>query len=376
VKTVLAWRILAHEKSRGLLAIMGIFTAVLLIFLQLGFYYSVPKGGMLLYDHMRFDIMLTSKAYVFQAQSQSFPRRRLYQALADPDILRAVPVYQDVAPWLNEADGVQREVFVLGLDLEQPTFSVPSVENQLALLRRPDTILVDSSTRPVYGSIRPGREVEIANREVRIVGNYDLGTGFVGLGVAIVSEPQFLRLFPERRLSGVNLGLLSVKPGADVDKVTARLQKAMPEDVQVYTYAALTDHEVAHWVIRTSTGIVFGFGVIVACIVGMVILYQTLATQILRYLPQYAVLKAMGYTNLYLGDVVLRVAGLMSVIAFVPASLCAVATYAIIQSATLLPIEMTLSRLVSVFAITLFMSASSALLSIRVVRRADPVELL
>jgi putative ABC transport system permease protein len=121
---------------------------------------------------------------------------------------------------------------------------------------------------------------------------------------------------------------------------------------------------------------VFGFGVIVACIVGMVILYQTLATQILRYLPQYAVLKAMGYTNLYLGDVVLRVAGLMSVIAFVPASLCAVATYAIIQSATLLPIEMTLSRLVSVFAITLFMSASSALLSIRVVRRADPVELL
>src|SRR4051812_1160193 len=200
---------------------MGIFTAVLLIFLQLGFYYSVPKGGMLLYDHMRFDIMLTSKAYVFQAQSQNFPRRRLYQALGDPDIVRAVPVYQDVAAWLNVGDGVQREVFVIGLDLEQPTFAVPSIENQLALLRRPDAILVDSATRPVYGPIDTGRQVEISNHEVRIVGNYDLGTGFVGLGVAIVSEPQFLRLFPQRRLSGVNLGLLTVQPGADVESVAA-----------------------------------------------------------------------------------------------------------------------------------------------------------
>ncbi len=376
MKTVLAWRILTHEKGRGVLAVMGIFIAVLLIFLQLGFYFSVPKGGMLLYDHMRFDIMLTSKAYVFQAQSQSFPRRRLYQALSDPDIASAVPVYQDTSTWLNVGDKVQREVFVIGLDLDQPTFAVPGIESQLALLRHPDTVLVDSATRPVYGRLTAGRQVEIGHRVVTIGGTYDLGTGFVGLGVAVASDQQFLRFFPERSLSEVNLGLLSVKRGADVEAVAARLQAALPADVEVRTREALTDHEVAHWVVRTSTGLVFGFGVLVAFIVGMVILYQSLATQILRYLPQYAVLKAMGYTNLYLGDVVLRVAGMMSAFAFVPAVLFAIIIYAIVRSATLLPIEMTVVRMASVLSITLFMSAISALLSLRALQRADPVDLL
>jgi ABC-type antimicrobial peptide transport system permease subunit len=38
VKALVAWRILAHEKPRSGLAIAGIFVAILLMFLQLGFY--------------------------------------------------------------------------------------------------------------------------------------------------------------------------------------------------------------------------------------------------------------------------------------------------------------------------------------------------
>src|SRR5947207_9229376 len=82
VKALIAWRILVHEKGRSGLAIGGILLAILLIFLQLGFYMSVPQGGLLFYNAMRFDLMLTSSAYVFQAQSSNFPRRRLFQALA------------------------------------------------------------------------------------------------------------------------------------------------------------------------------------------------------------------------------------------------------------------------------------------------------
>lgn len=376
MKNVVAWRILTHEKSRGVLAVTGVFIALLLIFLQLGFYFSVPRGGMLLYDNMRFDIMLTSKAYVFQGQSDTFPRRRLYEAMADPGIAGAAPVYQDATTWLDVGGKVQREVFVIGIDLDKLAFTVPGIDSHLAALRFPDTVLVDSATRPIYGALTPGRRVEIAHRQVTIGGTYDLGTGFVGLGVAVASDQQFLRFFPERSLSEVNLGLLTLKPGVDANTVAARLRRSLLADVAVYTRGELADHEAAHWVVRTSTGLVFGFGVLVAFIVGMVILYQSLATQILRYLPQYAVLKAMGYSDLYLSDVVLRVAGMMAGLAFVPAVLLAIVIYAIVRSATLLPIEMTLARVGSVLAITLFMSAGSALLSLRALRRADPVDLL
>lgn len=58
MKTFVAWRILTHEKGRSGLATAGIFIAILLIFLQLGFYTSVPNGGMLVYDAMRFDLLI------------------------------------------------------------------------------------------------------------------------------------------------------------------------------------------------------------------------------------------------------------------------------------------------------------------------------
>ena len=93
MKALVAWRILTHEKGRNILAIGGILLAILLIFLQLGFYMSVPKGGLLFYDAMRFDLMMTSSAYVIETQPGSFPRRRLYQALALPQVTAAFPLY-------------------------------------------------------------------------------------------------------------------------------------------------------------------------------------------------------------------------------------------------------------------------------------------
>src|SRR5262249_23628357 len=149
--TFIAWRILMHEKGRNALAVAGIFIAVLMIFLQLGFYTSVPKGGMQIYDNMRFDLLLTSSSYIAQWQAFDFPRRRLYQALSLPEVDSAAPVYQSEAQWLSPESGVRRDVFVMGFKLSEPTFTAVDIERQLDVLQRPDTILVDTLTLPIYG---------------------------------------------------------------------------------------------------------------------------------------------------------------------------------------------------------------------------------
>ena len=122
------------------------------------------------------------------------------------------------------------------------------------------------------------------------------------------------------------------------------------------------------------TGIVFGFGVVVALIVGVVILYQTLWTQVTRQLPQYATLKAMGYSDAYLGGIVLWLALLMAVVAFPPAYAAAIGGYNVIHEATKLPIAMTPVRFVSVVALTLVMSIRFILLPAHV-EAGDPVDL-
>jgi putative ABC transport system permease protein len=149
----------------------------------------------------------------------------------------------------------------------------------------------------------------------------------------------------------------------------------LPADTRVFTRSELAAHERSYWIKRTATGIIFGSGVIVPVIVGMVILYQTLATQIARQLPEYATLKAIGYRDADLGRIVTTLAVILSSFAFAPAIPAAVAIYGKVRVMARLPIEMTLSRVVSVLAVALLMSAASALLAVRSLRRADPAEL-
>jgi putative ABC transport system permease protein len=375
MNTLVVWRILTHEKRGNMLAMGGIFIAVLMIFLQLGFYFCVPRSGMLIYNHLRFDLLLTSSAYVAQVQSYSFPRRRLYQALSLPEVESAASFYQGEAPWLNEAAGVRRDVFVMGFKLEDEIFTVDDIERQLDVLQRPDTVLVDTLTLPMYGPQTRGRLVEIGNRTVEIGGQYLLGTGAVGLGAVVASDLNFIRIFPNRSVGVINLGLLKMKAGTNPDQVAAQLRALLPADTKVFTRPEIEAHEVAYWETRTSTGIVFGFGVIVSIVAGTVIMFQTLATQVTRQLPQYATLKAIGYTDGYIRRIVVALAAITASIAFVPALGIALVIYDKVRTMARLPIEMTGARVVAVLAIVLTMSAASALLAVRKVRQVDPADL-
>jgi putative ABC transport system permease protein len=370
-----AWRILTYQKGRTALAVGGIFIAILLIFVELGFFIAVPQGGMLVYDHMRFDLLVASDKYVFQAESWQFPEARLATVRANPDVAQASPLFFGNAKWQDRAGGSRIDISVIGIESRSGVVAVPDVDSQMEILERADTVLVDSQTRSIFGSLTAGRAIDLNQHRVTVGGTYVLGTGFLGLGVVLAAEPNFFRIFPQRPRDTVNLGLVTLKPGADPDKVAQALRAVLPADTRVFTRAGLEDHEVAFWTTRTATGLIFGSGLVVAFVVGIMVLYQTLATQITRQLPQFAMLKAIGYTNRFLNGIVIVEAVLMMLVAFVPALAAALAIYAVIRAQTLLPVVMTPTQLGGVFAIALMMSGISAFLSLSRLRRAQPAEI-
>ncbi len=373
----IAWRILTYQKGRTALATGGIFIAILLIFVELGFFVAVPQGGMLVYDHMRFDLLVCSNRYLFQSEPGQFARARLTAAAKVEGVAQASPVYLGPVIWEDAADGGQRlDALLLGFDPHAGIFAgVPDIESQIAVLEKPDTVLVDNSTRPLFGSLAAGRVVQLNDRRFTIGGAYTLGTGFLGLGVAIADEANFFRIFRGRPAAEtVNLGLVTLKPGNDPDVVANALRAALSDDTQVFTRAELKSREVAYWTTRTATGLIFGSGLVVSFIVGIMVLYQTLATQITRQLPQFATLKAIGYTNRFLDAIVLIEAFLIMVVGFVPALFAALGIYALVRRETLLPLDLGPAELGMVFAITLVMAAASAFLSLSGLRRADPAE--
>jgi putative ABC transport system permease protein len=370
----LAWRILVYEKGRTALALGGVFIAILLVFIELGFFVAVPQGGMLVYDHMRFDLLLASENYQYQAQPWQFPRERLTRAAAVAGVATATPLYFGGGYWQDPKGGFRLDFFAIGFDPAAHPFAVDDIERQRDMLEEGDTLLVDDTTRPIFGPLNSGRELLINGRRMTIGGTYHLGTGFLGIGVAMMDEANFFRAFG-RRNNPVNLGLIELAPGADAGKVAAALRQALPADVQLFTRDELKAHEDSYWTTRTSVGLIFGSGLIVSFIVGLMVLYQTLATQIARNLPEFATLKAIGYADIHLAAVVLIEAAIIVAIAFVPATAAALALYAMIRSQTLLPVMLTVPHLLGVLAAVLAMSAGSAMLSVSSLRRADPAEI-
>ena len=90
MKVPLAWRILAYDKRRTALALIGIFMAILLVFVELGCFSAVPRGGLLLYDNMRFDLLLTSDQYEYQAQPGAFPLSGLERVRSSPQVVSLI----------------------------------------------------------------------------------------------------------------------------------------------------------------------------------------------------------------------------------------------------------------------------------------------
>jgi putative ABC transport system permease protein len=371
----LAWRILTHDKARTTLAIAGVFMAILLIFVELGFFFAVPQGGMLLYDNMQFDLLMCSNQYEYQAQPGQFPRDQLTRARAAPEVAQATALYFGSAKWRSGEDGKSPDVFVIGFDPKARIFKVDDINRQLGVLEQPDTVLVDTGTRPMFGPLTTGRVIKISDRTETIGGRYLLGTGFMGLGVILVSDQNFARLFPYRSLDQVNLGPIQLKPGVDPDRAAAELRKLVGPDTQIFTRNALDAHEVAYWTTRTSVGLIFGSGLIISFVVGIMVVYQTLATQVSRQLPQFATLKAIGYRDRTLDGTVITISLLIVIVGFVPALAAALGIYSVIRDETLLPVAMTGGRLAAVLLATLVMASISALLSLGSLRRADPAEL-
>jgi putative ABC transport system permease protein len=378
MRVPLAWLNLVHEKSRLVVALAGVAFAVLLVFMNLGFLGALAKSASMFYQYMDADVFLVSPQTLEISTAKAFPRDRLYQAAGIKGIQNVMPLYLGYLQWRNPQTRNSRAVFMFAYNPQDRVFSLPELNTPatLAALDRPDTVLFDLLSRPEYGAKTTGTKTEVERRTVTIGGQYELGGGFAADATVIGSDQNFLRLL-KIPLNLVNMGLIKLEPDADTQEITTKLRQVLPKDVMVRTKAEIIENDRSYWITSTSTGFIFGMGVAVSCVVGVVIVYQILYTDISDHMKQYATLKAMGYRSGYLFNVVIQEAIILSILGYIPGFLSAVGLYAFAANATnnALPVAMDWQRAVMVFILTIAMCVISALLSVRKVVTAEPVEL-
>jgi putative ABC transport system permease protein len=218
-------------------------------------------------------------------------------------------------------------------------------------------------------------EVEIGGRRVDVVGLIEIGPSFGADGNVVLSEVNFRRVVKERQVAAVDLVAIKLRPGADLRETQARLRALLPPDVIVMTQAELHAHERRYWEEATPIGFIFAFGSLMGLVVGMVIVYQILFSDIASHLKEYATLKAMGYSGFYLARVVLGAALILAVGGFIPGLLLSFVMYDFVGSATFLPLRLDAAMGITVFVMIFVMCAIAGLLAVRKLRDANPADM-
>ncbi|OUL25672.1 ABC transporter [Nostoc sp. RF31YmG] len=381
-KTPIAWLQVSREKARLLVAIAGITFADVLMFVQLGVQDSLFDSQVLTYAKLRGDLFVINKLSDNLQSVKKFSRDNLYQAAGINGVASVSSLYIGQADWRNPENKTNRQIFVYGIDPNQPAFDLPELSQYLDKLKFINRGLFDQAGGlPLLGDVpsllgkQSSLSVQVNDFEIKIVGLFTIGSSFAAEGNLITSDSTFLRLFPQRQANEIDVGIIQVKSQASVKQVQADLQAIVPDDLVVLTLAEFVNRERVYWETGSIIGYIFGFGVTMGFLIGTVIVYQILYTDVSDHLPEYATLKAMGYSDVYFIGVVLQESLVLAVLGFLPGMLISTGFYAIAQSATLLPFAMKLSRATTVLGLTIIMCFGAGAIAIRKLRAADPADI-
>ena len=377
----LAWLQLSWDKLRLAAALAGIIFAVVLMLMQLGFRDALFAAAVQVHQRLNGDLVLLSSQYEYLIATKPFSQRYLYQALAVDGVEVVAPIYVGLVNWKNEQTFRELQIFMIGYDPATDAVAIPEVREKLPELKKPDVILYDSGSKDVFGPVkailRSGHPffTEVGGRRVEIAGLFPLGISFGSDGNIITSDLNFLRLMPGRHQGLIDMGLIRLKPGVSAPDVQRKLRALLPPEVRVLTLGEFNRYEQNYWAKRTPVGFIFDLGALVGFVVGAVIVYQILYTDVTDHLGEYATLKAMGYTDGQLSGVVIKEALILSVLGFIPGLILSTGMSILTRKVTLLPSYMTFPRAATVFVLTVAMCVGSGIVAMRKLRSADPADI-
>jgi len=312
---------------------------------------------------------------------RGFGEVRLYQARAVKDVVEANAIKLGCTSFKNVENGRERDIFIMAFDPSKKVFLSDDIVNQQALLKRDGTALFDSQSRSQYGDVVSAFNqtgdvrTEISGKKIDIVGLMEIGPTFAADGNVLMSLKTLSDVWPQSPTSVVDVGILKLRKGANPDKVVEQLKKIYPSDVRVMTKANFIKAEKQYWAVRTPIGFVIGASMAVAIFVGAVIVYQILYTDVSDHIPEYATLKAIGFSDSFFIWIIVQESFILSVLGFIPGAFLAEILYVMTREIAAMPTYMSLQSLAIVFGLSLTMCMVAGLLATRKLRNANPADI-
>lgn len=381
-RLLLAWRVLQKERTRLLIAILGIAFADVLMLMQLAIRDALFLSTSTVQEAIKGDLFVLNKNFETLIAPLPIERATLYRCLGHDQVQNVTPLYLGIIPWKNPVTRTDRGIQVLGFDPYTSLFDERiAARPEVDKLKRFGDVLFDRLSRPEFGPIptllaEKGEVVSEINKvQVRVVGLCSIGAGFGADGNILCSDTTFHRIFPYHKPRDIEVGVISLKPGADPAVVARDLNAVTGKTGLITTKQQFMERERDYWRNATPIGYIFNLGVVLGFAVGVIIVYQILHSDVNDHLAEYATMKAMGYGTATLASILVLESILLACLGYVPGYFIATGFYSAAHAATNLPIGMTVERAQSIFLATVAMCCFSALIASRRLNAADPADI-
>ncbi|MDT8329042.1 MAG: FtsX-like permease family protein [Roseovarius sp.] len=376
----IGWMQLTHKRGRFFAALSGVAFANVLVFVQLGIMNSMATATLRPYEFFKADIMISATDANALSEGGNVARQWMLQALADPDVTAGLGLFVGDVPW----DRGERDITftTFGIDPGQRNFLAPEIASDSTLLQMQDVALLDrlarGMSRDEAAAIRPQTPLsfETKGRTLTALDTFAGGGGFGGDGFMLVSDQTFLSLFPDRSSAAPDHILLRLRPGANVETVAKNLRGLITDKtLRIRSFAEAAQEDLRYQQTQRPTGVIFGFGVLIGVLVGLVIVYQVLSADVADHLREYATFKAMGYGPRFFLGIVIEEALVLGLLGFLPGLAVGTAILTLMGKVTTLPLAMTSTMAITVFVGTVVFSILSGVIATRRLAAADPADL-
>jgi putative ABC transport system permease protein len=364
----LAIRNLFHDRARFLVTLVGILFAVLLVAIQLGMFFGARQMITAMIERANGDIWIGAYGADSIEQGLLLSGRERYTALAVPGVKSATPLIVSFAQW-RKSDSSTAHIVVVGSNRDEESLDPWNLVEGQAFPTSPNGVIVDRSYADKLGVSGIGSAAEIEGHRVRVEGLTD------GIRSFTTSPYVFTSLNKAHELTSVpkdqaNFYLVKLAPGADAAEVKRELQARLGK-VYVFTKEEFRQQNLKFWLFGTGAGGALLGGTVLALIVGIVIVAQTLYSSTKDHLSEFATLRALGSSAQYIHKVILTQAAVAGIVGWALGAFLTL-LISIFGGQAALPIVFTPGLAAFMLVVTLAMCAISAVSSIIKVTRIDP----
>lgn len=366
----LGLKTLLHDKVRLLITVSGVAFAVTLVLVQVGLFVGLLDNSTITIRKLSADLWITSKNSPNLDFVHQFPESNLYRARSVPGVARADNLILSFMQ-VSLPSGAEETAIVYAMeDLRGWGMPWRVTAGNLDDLKRGAFVMFDESAAKRFGAFEVGDYREVMGQRLKVIGTSREAKSFTTTPLAFMDLRRAQELQPELLGGKTSYIVVKVAPGANVEAVRAELVARLPYN-DVFTSQAWAERSRGYWIENTGLGFNAFLTVFLGCLVGVVVVAQTLYTSTMEHLKEFGTVKAIGGSNLDIYRMLGKQATVAAVLGFVLGYLPAQLLKPVIASAGLKLIiapELTLLVLVG----TVVLCLVSALVSFRKVASIDP----